>query len=202
MFKNFKGQDKWINKNSWPASQFARRVYLFIKNKKLVTFLDLGCGGGRDSAYFSQKGYDVTAVDIIKSGDQQKKLNSQKIKFIKSDIQKLKFKPESFDIIYAHLSLHYFDDKTTTQIFEKLNSILKPRGFLFIKCKSINDPLYGQGKRIEDNFYNFGHVRHFFSKEYMQEKLHNFKIIKISKTNTFKNPGKASFIEAFAQKID
>lgn len=200
MFKNKNWKDKWINKNKWPESQFAKRVYVFIKNKKIRTLLDIGCGGGRDSEYFSRRGLKVTAVDVIVSEQQQEKLKSNNIQFIKSDIRNIKIKDNSFDVIYAHLSLHYFNNKTTDKILNILYKILKPGGYIFIKCKSTDDPLFGKGKMIENNFYDDGHMRHFFSKEYMKEKLKDFSIIKISKTNTFKRPSKASFIEVFAQK--
>lgn len=200
MPKISKWQDKWINKNNWPESRFAKRVYSFLKNKKLSTMLDLGCGGGRDSVYFSQHGLAVTALDAIATGQQQAKLKAHNIKFIKGDIRNIRLKPNSFDIIYAHLSLHYFNDNTTDRIFKKLYSVLKPGGYLFVKCKSIADPFYGKGRKIEDNYYDFGHIRHFFSKQYMAEKLKDFKVIKISKTNSYKHPGRSSFIEAFARK--
>jgi len=200
MIKNKKWKDKWINKNNWPESLFAKRVYLFIKNKRLKTVLDLGCGGGRDSQYFSRKGLVVTALDMATGEQQQEKLKRNNIRFIKSDIGDIRLKDDSFDMIYAHLSLHYFDNKKTEKILGNLYKILKPGGYIFIKCKSIDDPLFGKGKMIENNFYDFGHTRHFFSKEYMREKLKDFRIIKIFKTNSFKNPDRASFIEAFAQK--
>jgi ubiquinone/menaquinone biosynthesis C-methylase UbiE len=200
MFKNKTWRDKWVNKNNWPESQFAKRVYVFVKNKKLKTMLDLGCGGGRDSEYFSRRGFRVTAVDIIVSEQQQKKIKRNNIAFVKSDIRKIKIKNKSFDIIYAHLILHYFNNKQIEKIMNDLHKILKPGGYIFIKCKSVGDPLFGKGKMIEPNFYDFIHLRHFFSKEYMREKLKKFRVIKISKTNTFKHPRKASFIEAFARK--
>ena len=200
MIKNKKWKDKWINKNNWPESLFAKRVYLFIKNKRLKTVLDLGCGGGRDSQYFSRKGLVVTALDMATGEQQQEKLKRNNIRFIKSDIGDIRLKDDSFDMIYAHLSLHYFDNKKTEKILGSLYKILKPSGYIFIKCKSIDDPLFGKGKMIENNFYDFGHTRHFFSKEYMREKLKDFRIIKIFKTNSFKNPDRASFIEVFAQK--
>jgi ubiquinone/menaquinone biosynthesis C-methylase UbiE len=200
MFKNTKWKDKWINKNTWPESQFAKRVCVFLENKKLRTLLDLGCGGGRDAQYFSRRGFQVTALDVTTSQPQQEKLKNNNVRFIKSDSRNLKIRGNSFDIIYAHLSLHYFDNETTDKILGSLYRILKPGGYIFIKCKSVDDPLFGQGKKIEENFYVLEHPRHFFSKEYMREKLKKFEIIKISRTNTFKHPGKASFIEAFARK--
>jgi SAM-dependent methyltransferase len=191
-------QTKWTE-NNWPTSRFANRVYLFLKNKKVKTILDLGCGSGRDSIFFTKKGFEVAALDIFVDDVQQEKLKRFGIKFFRKDIREINFKAESFDIIFAHLSLHYFDNKTTDKIFNNLYKILKPGGYVFVKCKSTADPYFGQGKKIADNYYEFGHKRHFFTTEYMIEKLKKFKIIKIQKTNCI-HPDKAAFIEAFAKK--
>lgn len=103
------------------------------------------------------------------------------INTIQIDIRKINFPENYFDVIYAHLSLHYFDDETTTQIFENLFRILKKKGLIFIKCKSIEDALYGKGEKVDENIYRKGHLRHFFSEKDMKEKLKNFKIIEIKK---------------------
>lgn len=192
-------QTKWT-KNNWPTSRFANRVFLFLKNKKIKTILDLGCGSGRDSMFFTKKGFEVVSLDIFINASQQEKLKKAGIKFMNKDIKNIKFKPKSFDVIYAHLSLHYFDDKTTDKVLNNLYNILKPGGYIFIKCKSTSDKFFGKGKKIEKNYYDFGHKRHFFTKECMKEKLKKFKIIKIIKTNCLL-PDKASFIEAFAKKL-
>lgn len=196
-----KPQDKWEDRNNWPASMFAQRVFLFLKNKDKGALLDLGCGSGRDSFYFARRGFKVTALDISENEYQLAKLKEWNIEFLKSDIQKAKIRQKSFGYIYAHLSLHYFNDIETTNIIDNLYQALKEGGYLFVKCKSINDPLFGKGRKIEDNFYEFNSAaRHFFSKEYMKEKLESFKIINIKKTNSFSHPGRASFIEAIVQK--
>lgn len=201
MTKNNNWPNKWLNKNHLPVSTFAKRVEIFLKDKKSKNILELGCGNGRDAEYFSKKGYNVIALDSSESLYQKDKLKKANVQFLKCDVKRMKLKLNSFDVVYAHLSLHYFDNATTTKVFDKIYKILKPSGFLFIKCKSINDPLFGKGEKIEEDFYNFGHSRHFFTKEYMNKKLKNFNIIKIQKTNSFKYPSKSSFIEAFAQKI-
>ncbi len=117
-----------------------------------------------------------------------------------ADIRHINFKPESFDVIYAHLSLHYFDDRTTTTIFNKLFKVLRSGGYLFIKCKSVDDALYGKGREIENDMYVSDHIRHFFSKGYMEEKLTKFKIVKVRRTSSVYYDYKSGFIEAIAQK--
>ncbi|MFH2105310.1 MAG: class I SAM-dependent methyltransferase [Parcubacteria group bacterium] len=195
-------QNKWVNRTRESVNNFARRSYTLIKDKNFKTLLEIGCGSGQDSLYFHRQGLQVTALDFSRSGIAQLKAKNAKIDCRQQDIRQAKFKPNSFDIIYAHLSLHYFDDRTTTQIFAKLHRWLKPGGYIFIKCKSTNDSLYGQGKKIGPDMYDKGHVRHFFSPEYMQEKLQQFKIIKIRKTSSTYHLYKSSFIEAVATKQD
>ncbi|MBW2982548.1 class I SAM-dependent methyltransferase [Candidatus Woesearchaeota archaeon] len=180
---------------------FAKRSLKLIKQRKLKTILDLGCGRSRDPVFFANNGLVVTALDVSKNRlETLKRQNIKNIKIVQQDIRNLKFPENSFDVIYAHLSTHYFDDKTTTKIFDKLYKILKKDGLFLVKCKSTDDVMYGKGKKIEDNFYILeGHARHFFDKDYMKDKLRKFKILKIRKsTSMYKR--KSHFIEAAAAK--
>lgn len=192
---------KWEVSKFRPATRFARRSFSFIQpNQKRL--LDLGCGLGRDAMYFAKKGLDVTAVDFSKTGLSKIPSNVENLKIVNQRIENLKFKSETFDVIYAHLSLHYFDDRTTSQIFNRLYSFLKEKGLLFVKCKSTEDDLFGKGQQIAPNMFlsKKGEIRHFFTKEYMNEKLVKFNIIKIRKTSSIYNAYKSSFIEAVATK--
>jgi len=193
-------KNKWSNRPSEPATNFAKRAYKLIKTKNLKTLLDLGCGDGRDSIYFSNKGLKVTAVDFSESGIEELKARQNRIDCVLKDIRNVNFPKNSFDVIYAHLALHYFDDKTTSNIFDNLYKILKKGGLIFIKCKSTDDPLFGKGEKVGENMYKKGHIRHFFTKEYMTEKLRGFKIIKIRRTSSVYQEYKSAFIEAVATK--
>lgn len=199
-------QTKWSDKTSYlPPNNFANRAYKMIKPKH-KTLLDLGCGNGRDSLYFARKGLKVTAADWSQSSlDQLQKLAEKRkvanFEVVQQNISKLMFKPNSFDVIYAHLSLHYFDDKTTREIFNKLYGVLKKDGLLFVKCKSTDDMLYGRGRKLEENMYEHReHVRHFFDKEYMNALLAKFQIIKVRRSSSIYHSYKSSFIEAIAKK--
>lgn len=193
-------KNKWSNRPFEPANNFAKRAYKLIKTRNLKTLLDLGCADGRDSIYFSNKGLQVTAVDFSESGINKLKSQNAKINCLLLDIRNTKFQENSFDVIYAHLSLHYFDDETTSKIFDNLYKILKKDGLFLLKCKSTDDPLFGQGEKVGENMYKKGHVRHFFTKEYMTEKLKSFKTIKVRKTSSVYHQYKSSFIEAVATK--
>jgi len=191
---------KWRDAKILPANAFAKRSFaLLSQNHK--TLLDLGCGLGRDSMYFAKKGLLVTAVDFSDTGLDKIPRGFSNLKVVEQSIDNLKFKSNSFDVIYAHLSLHYFDDQTTTQIFNKLYSILNKNGLIFIKCKSTDDNLFGKGRKIAPNmFIRNKHIRHFFTKEYMRNKLSKFEIIKVRKNSSVYHDYKSAFIEAIARK--
>ena len=187
---------------------FAIKSYNQIKNKKYSTLLDLGSGRSRDPFFFARKGYDVTAVEISKNRiqiliDEANRLNIPNIKFVTRDIAKLNFLSNSFDIIYAHLALHYFNEATTEKIFKSLLKLAKKNGSLFIKVKSVDDPEFGKGKKIGKNIFNDnGHMRHFFTKDYLQHLLGDGRNVNIRRTTSIYigHKQKSKYLEASAVK--
>ncbi len=192
-------KNKWKGR-SQPVSTFAKRALPLIKKAHLRTLLDLGAGAGQDAIYFYNAGLKVTALDFSKTGIAELKLNKPEIQTKFQDLTHYKYKPHSFDVIYAHLSLHYFDDIHTQKIFNNIYRALKPNGLFFVKCKSTDDALFGKGTKIAENTYKKGHTRHFFTKEFMAINLNKFKVVKIQKTSSVYHNYKSAFIEAIATK--
>lgn len=195
---------KWDKRETTAENAFARTCFSFVKPTH-KTLLDVGCGDGEDALFFAKRGLAVTAVDFSESGINKlnEKIRNKQLKnvqAIQADIKNMDFKDSSFDIIYAHLSLQYFDDETTTKIFDRLFTLLKPSGLIFVKCKSTDDALYGVGEHVGKDMYVKGHLRHFFSEAYMREKLVRFKILEVKKTSSVYHLYKSSFIEAVAMK--
>jgi len=78
----------------------------------------------------------------------------------------LPFENETYDLIVADLSLHYFDTETTKSILREIKRILKKGETLLARVNSIFDinAGAGQGEKIEENFYFVeGYNKRFFS---------------------------------------
>lgn len=105
-----------------------------------------------------------------------------RVKNICADIVAFKGSGCCFDWVLADLSLHYWDDATTRMIIAEIYKALVPGGCFSIACKSVADFEYGQGRKIAADTFEHGHIRHFFSLDYMRELLREFEIEKTAET--------------------
>jgi hypothetical protein len=85
-------------------------------------------------------------------------------------------------------------------LFEKIYRMLKWDGLFFVRCKSTKDPFYGKGALMGPDMFFDGHLRHFFSRDYLKEKLHNYDILSLEETSSSYNNKTSSFVEAIVRK--
>lgn len=168
LHKTYK-QQNWIDKPSIFAEQ---AIQYFPKSGKV---LELGAGQAQDGCFFASQGYEVTATDIE---DTALELAKQRAidKEIRVDLKKvdlrdeLPFESESFDAVYTHLSLHYFDKETTLRLFGEIQRVLKKGGVFAFLVNSVNDPEYGTGKELEPDYFQIGKIaKRYFSENTARE---------------------------------
>jgi SAM-dependent methyltransferase len=156
-----------------PPTELAERIASLLTRPSDV--LELGCGRGSDAAYFAGLGHRVMATDFSDAliGANRKAFEGATgLSFRTLDISEaIDLPPASYDLVYARLSLHYFDDATTRRIFEDVARVLRPGGLLAFMCKSTDDRLYGEGVEVGPDMFESHHVRHFFSEAYARDVL-------------------------------
>jgi SAM-dependent methyltransferase len=173
---NYRHQD-WLEK----PSLFAETAVQYFPEKGKI--LELGAGHGQDSLFFAEQGYEVVGSDLEiasleaslskYSSELKEKISVQKI-----DLKEiLPFENDSFDVVYAHLSLHYFDQKTTQGIVKEIERILKPGGIFSFLTNSVSDPEYKTGEMLEEDFFQIGKVtKRYFNIESVRRLTQNFQI--------------------------
>ena len=166
--------------------------------------LDVGCGNGVDSLFFAKQGYAVTATDFSESGIAALHASAETDGlFLRTHLhdtaKKFPFDHGTFDVIYAHLALHYFDDATTQKVFAEMRRLLKKGGLFFVKCKSTKDCQYGKGEQIGPDMFRDGHIRHFFTPAYLRSLLAQYTILS-ERSSSARYHGKTSaFVQAIAR---
>jgi SAM-dependent methyltransferase len=103
--------------------------------KKEGSILDVGCAAGRDSEYFSHKGFHVTGIDLSKNLLKRAKQKSLKIDFQIQDVRTLHFPNYSFDGIFACAVLLHLKRLEIFPVFQSFHRILKDGGILFVMMK-------------------------------------------------------------------
>ena len=180
----YSGKD-WITK----PNMFAKVVRDFLPEHGIV--LDLGAGLGQDSAYFAELGYKVIATDL--NTDKLASLAEEKFITQAVDLREsLPFADEAFDVVYAHLSLHYFDKATTEAIFKEIYRVLKPGGVLAFFTNSTDDPEYNTGKEIEADYFEVdGTPKRYLNVKTAKQFAHAFKsLLADNKGETYKDAEK------------
>lgn len=110
--------------------------------------LDLGCGSGRDSLEFIQRGYDVTAMDGAKELCELASIH------IGQDVLCMQFEEldfdEVFDGIWANASLLHILPDEFDAIFQKILKALKPQGVLYMSFGHGDFAGYRNGRYFKD----------------------------------------------------
>jgi SAM-dependent methyltransferase len=147
--------DDWLDK------------YEELLKQSYSVILDLGCGTGNDTLYLKQRNYQVLSCDYSSTALEILKQYIPDANTMLIDIASpLPFSNESFDLIIADLSLHYFDELTTINEMKEIKRILSPKGHLVARVNSYMDINFGagKGKKLEENFYYVdGYNKRFFT---------------------------------------
>jgi ubiquinone/menaquinone biosynthesis C-methylase UbiE len=173
---------KWINKPTIFAKQI---IKILPKNTKLI---DLGAGQGQDSRFFADNNFQVTSTDLTTKALEISKSKhlDQNIEYKVVDLsQELPFKNSSYDIVYSHLALQFFDEETTKKLFDEIYRILKKGGIFAAFVNTINDPEVARSEKIEEEYFlcPVGIKKRFFSIEYFRQLIGNKYQIKILDEN-------------------
>ncbi len=168
--------------NQFPPSQFAAFIANEFKNHSL--FVDIGCGNGRDSLFFSYLGHDVIGVDkssaaINFCNSQMMNSNKTMSTFVNSDICDLEHHKTVFEstklikkVIYSRFFIHAIQEDKEDEHFEFIRSIcLNPQDVIALEFRTEEDALNPKQAQA--------HFRRFISPSNLMHKLQstfNFQI--------------------------
>ena len=128
-------------------SQFAAFVAMEYLDK-VNTILDIGCGNGRDSVFFSSLGFRVIGIDASKKALEQIKKNSYlNAKFFVGDISdktlrdilEKNISSEGKNLIYSRFFLHAISDKIEEDFWNLANSLTSKGDFMALEFRNEKD---------------------------------------------------------------
>ncbi len=164
-------REQWISRPTYFAEEQGPRF------PPAARVLDAGCGQGQDSLYFARLGHTVTAMDFAEGAldtfaADAGALGIAQVSHSLADLPH-PFPDAAFDVVYAHLSVHYFDSRTTRAILSEFHRVLRPGGLLCLMVNSVDDPERGEGVRLDDDFYELspGDRKRYYSGDTLREAI-------------------------------
>jgi len=147
------GTDAWYAANAGAFFEATARIDMSALHEPFLALLppgalilDVGCGSGRDSLAFLQKGFRVVAVEPCEAlasraeGLLQRPVRRQRAQALEES--------EVFDGIWACASLLHVPQSETPGVLARLARALRPGGVIYVSYK------LGQGEREAERFFN------------------------------------------------
>lgn len=140
------------------------------------SIVDVGCGNGRDSFYFASKGINCVGID---QSDKAVEINKTSIPssingldFLHGDFPSFDYSKLNLDkfSIYSRFTLHSINYDEEKVFFDNLTN-LGGLSHVFIEVRSINDSIYGDGKKVGEHEFITSHYRRFIDPDILYEKL-------------------------------
>ena len=158
-WKDFYKKKKLTFKNS----EFSNFVLDFIsKREDIKTILDIGCGNGRDSEYFSDY-YKVTGIDL------NIPTKESKVDYIQKSIIDI---DDCYDVYYSRFLVHSISEIELDIMLKNIINKMSSNSLLFIETRSIKG--IGEGDKLQANFKSSigdTHFRILYSMDYLKNKL-------------------------------
>ncbi len=145
-----------------------------------------GAGYGRNSEFFSQKGYAVTGIET--SGEALRLTpDATSVKCLLGSVLEEPLESSRYDAVYCFNVLHLFLAEERCAILKRCFEALRDGGVAFFVVFSEQESQYGKGHRIEENTYESkpGRPVHFFTEPDLVE---NFKDLDILETGLTDDP--------------
>ncbi len=184
--------DEYYKKDAAPSFPSPFAVYVANKLSMKQNILEIGCGNGRDSKFFSSKGHRVTGLD--RSGEAielcKSLYSNEPLEFFFGEVTDIvKTNNKKYDLIYSRFVIHAMSMDEELEMLKTSYQLLNENGQFFIECRSINDPLSNTGEILSHTERIEGHYRRFIILEELKQRLIQvgFEIIEAIESNGLAN---------------
>lgn len=113
-----------------------------------------GYGYGRNAKFFTDKGFDVTGIEISKTAiDLAKKQYGKSIHVHHGSVSDMPFDDEIYDGVFCYALIHLLNEGERAKLIEDCYNQLRPGGYMVFVAISKNTATYGQGKEVDKDTF-------------------------------------------------
>ncbi|MDV4150692.1 class I SAM-dependent methyltransferase [Clostridium sp. AL.422] len=156
----------------------------FIKNN-IKDILIPGIGYGRNAKVFTNSGINVTGIEISQTAIDLARKSGINLKIYHGSVSDMPFETKLYDGIFSHALIHLLNETDRKKFISDCYNQLKPGGYMIFTTVSNKSPMFGKGKKIDENCYEtMKDLRIFFyNSEAIQKDFANYGYIEFSEVN-------------------
>lgn len=140
-----------------PATSAVQTAELF-EQQGLKKILIPGFGYGRNAKVFTDRGCDVTGIEISATAiELAQKHYGDQLKVHHGSVNDMPFGPEIYDGIFCYALIHLLDQEDRMKLTEDCYKQLRPGGYLVFVALSKSTATYGEGIRISPDRFESKH---------------------------------------------
>jgi len=146
-----------------PADAAITAAELFLDNG-LKKILIPGFGYGRNAKVFTDKGFEVTGIEISETAiELARKHYGEHVKVYHGGVNDMPFDTEVYDGIFCYALIHLLDQKDRMKLIDDCYRQLAPDGFMVFVAVSKSTDRYGEGTALGNDRFETKHgVKLFF----------------------------------------
>lgn len=183
-----------------------------FNNPKII---DIGAGTGKYSIYLAEKGYDVTAIELVKHNLKVIEKNCKKIKtYVGNAIDLSKFNNDTFEcVILFGPMYHLISKEEKIKALKEAYRITKKNGFIFIQYCMNDYAVIMHGfidkyiknafidNKIDNKFHIINNNNDLYSYVTLDEINELNKIVGLSRYKIINPDGPSNFIRSSLNKL-
>lgn len=167
------------------------RIFRSFEQRKVKRILDLGCGAGRHTIFFSKKGFEVYGIDVSSKGVRIVKQRLKKAGFsanirVGSIYESLPYKDKFFDAVICIKTLNHARIEGIRKAIREIRRVLVQDGLVFVtvrkrvaKKKRLPHIDIAPRTYIPTGGKEKGMVHYLFNKKLLRQEFKDFRIYDI-----------------------
>jgi len=130
----------------WDSGQPSRELERILQEKwfKPGRMLEIGCGTGTNAIFLAQRGFDVTAVDLVPLALEKARAKATaqraKVAFLQADALNLPDLGAPFPFVFDRGVYHSLRQVDLQRFLATLGKVLQPGGYYLTLAGNANDP--------------------------------------------------------------
>lgn len=168
----------------------------FFAENNLKDILIPGIGYGRNVKPFMHNNMEVTGIEISQTAINIARQNGINNKIYHGSVSDMPFESKLYDGVASFALIHLLNEYERKKFINDCYNHLKPGGYMIFTAVSEKAPMYGNGTKLADNYYEtpYGVKLFFYDSKSIEKEFRNYGLVDfveiddISKENPDKPP--------------